>query len=190
MSVQDVERPVNKRTAQLEEALRKARVLDAEYLDSRAKVSDLRFLRLEALRDQLLKVVAHEELANAFMTLQTIPGDPPRLIIDDLSHIVMEPDPRTYTFIHDGPESRKVLIESEDKAEVEAKVTEYIAHQILEIQRRLPLPDQSAKSGKNGGVGGLALFMFWLAGAITGAAAVYLYLDPDAFGLILKQLFP
>ncbi len=190
MSIQSVERSVNKRTAQLEKALRRARAQDAEYRDSRAKVNDLRFLRLEALRDQLLKVADHEELSNAFITLRAIPGDPPRLIIDDLSHIVMEPDPRTYTFIHDGPESRKVLIESEHKVEVEAKVTEYIAHKILETQRRLPLPDQPKKSGKNSRVGGLALLMFWLAGAITGAAAAYLYVDTDAFGLILKLLSP
>ncbi len=188
MSTQDAERPGNIRAAQLEETLKRARDSDADHFDSRAKVSDLRFLRLDALREQLFKAVEGEELVDTFLTMRAIPGDPPRLIVDESSHIVMEPDPRTYTFVHDGPEARKVLLESEDKAEVETKVTEYVAHRILELKRLSPLPVDAKKTHKSGRIGGLALLMFWLAGVAMGAAAMYAYLNPEAVQTLLQSL--
>ncbi len=185
MSTRDAERSDNIRTRQLEEALKKAREADADQFDARAKVSDLRFLRLDALGESLKEIIAGGTFTNSFVTLRAIPTDPPRLIVDDSSHIVMEPDPRTYTFIHDGPDSRKVLLESEDKQEVEAKVTAYVAHRILELQRQSSGPEVAVPERKASGAGALALLMFWLVGVLMGAAGLYLYMQPEIIQAIL-----
>ncbi|MEM7428396.1 MAG: hypothetical protein AAF441_20075 [Pseudomonadota bacterium] len=174
--------PAKEQTRKLEEALQRARAADAEVFDVRAKVRDLRYLRLDALRERLEHVVAENTLAKSFLTLRTIPGDPPRLILDECSHIVMQPDPRTFAFIHDGPETRQVLIETGDLAAVEEKVADYIAHRILEISRDAgsePAPEEARRSA---GAGPLTLLLFWLFGTAMGAVAVYIYLLPEILG--------
>ncbi len=181
MSKQEAEKSGTDGAPSLEAALRDARASDADYLDSRAKVSDLRFLRLDALREEIAKILGQEKGAEDLFSLNALPGDPPRLIIDAASHVVMEPDPRTYTFILDGPEARQVLCETDERREIESKVTEYIAHRILEQQRAAGTGPVAAKPDKAGGSGVGALLGFWLTGVIMGGLAVYAYLHPERF---------
>ena len=171
--------PANQQTQKLEEALQRVRAADAELFDVRAKVSDLRYLRLDALRERLEALAASSELAQAFLTLRTLPTDPPRLIVDDSSHIVMHPDPRTYVFAQDEPDVRQVLIESADVDVVEEKVADYIAHRLLSLQRAGSVSEAEAPVQKPGGAGPMTLLSFWIAGAAMGAAALYAYLNPE-----------
>ena len=165
--------PANQQTQKLEETLQRVRAADAELFDVRAKVSDLRYLRLDALRERLEALAASSELAQAFLTLRTLPTDPPRLIVDDSSHIVMHPDPRTYVFAQDGPDVRQVLIESADVDVVEEKVADYIAHRLLSLQRAGSVSEAEAPVQKPGGAGPMTLLCLWIAGAAMGAAALY-----------------
>ena len=171
--------PANQQAQKLEEALQRVRAADAELFDVRAKVSDLRYLRLDALRERLEALAASSELAQAFLTLRTLPTDPPRLIVDDSSHIVMHPDPRTYVFEQDGPDVRQVLIESADVDVVEEKVADYIAHRLLSLQRAGSVSEAEAPVQKPGGAGPMTLLSFWIAGAAMGAAVLYAYLNPE-----------
>ncbi len=178
MSKETANQSAADRTALLEEALQRARASQAEFLDARANVSDLRFLRLDALASGLAEITQGQEGLDVFMTLKAIPGDPPRLIVDSSSHVVMEPDPRTYMLIHDGPSERKVLCETENRREIEEKLVEYIAHRIIEHERAAGEPAATpANVSKNNR---LSHFLFWLAGAVMGALAVFGLLQADS----------
>lgn len=185
MSNQDAERSVSSRTALLEEALRRARVSQAELLDAKANVSDLRFLRLDALAEELGKITQGQPNLDVFMTLKAIPGDPPRLIVDASSHVVMEPDPRTYMLIYDGPEERKILCETESRKEIEEKLTDYIANRIVERERAiggsLDTPKTPRKNNK------ISYLLAFALGTLLGALAVLAYFHPD--GLMTLEIF-
>ena len=173
MSKQEAERSVASRTALLEEALQRARASQAEFLDAKANVSDLRFLRLEALAEEMASITRGQTGLDVFMTLKAIPGDPPRLIVDASSHVVMEPDPRTYMLIHDGPEERKILCETESRREIEEKLTEYVAHRIVEQERATgdspQKPEPPHKNNK------LNYFLIWLIGVLMGVLGLFAY---------------
>ena len=182
MAKPDTDNAVNQQTQKLEEALQRARAADAELFDVRAKVSDLRYLRLEELRERLEAMTAGDPLAKTILTLRTLPGDPPRLIIDESAHVVMQPDPRSYTVIHDGPETRQTLIESQDADEAETKIADYIAHRLLELKRAEPEEAEKPVS-KPDRAGPLLLLIFWLFGAAMGGVAAYVYLVPSLIAL-------
>ncbi|MCP5081548.1 MAG: hypothetical protein GY948_07605 [Alphaproteobacteria bacterium] len=173
MSKQEAERSVASRTALLEQALQRARASQAEFLDAKANVSDLRFLRLDALADGMAKITRGQTNLDVFMTLKAIPGDPPRLIVDASSHVVMEPDPRTYMLIYDGPEERKVLCETESQREIEEKLTEYVAHRIVAQERAtgdaLEKPETPQKNNR------LNYFLVWSIGVMMGVLALFAY---------------
>ena len=173
MSKQEAERSVASRTALLEEALQRARASQAEFLDAKANVSDLRFLRLDALAEEMTKITRGQTGLDVFMTLKAIPGDPPRLIVDASSHVVMEPDPRTYMLIYDGPEERKVLCETESRREIEEKLTEYVAHRIVEHERDAKdAPETAETSQKNNR---LNYLLIWLIGVMMGVLGLFAY---------------
>lgn len=178
MSKQEAERSAASRAALLEEALRRARASQADFLDARANVADLRFLRLEALAEEMAKITEGQRNLDVFMTLKAIPGDPPRLIVDGASHVVMEPDPRTYMLIYDGPEERKVLCETEERREIEEKLTEYVAHRIVENERAVgEAAQEPAKPAKPG----RSTYLFvWLLGVAMGALALYGYMNAES----------
>ena len=101
-----------------------------------------------------------------------------RFKLDANSHVVMEPGPRTYMLIYDGPEDRKVLCETENRREIEEKLTEYVAHRIVEHERVLgEAPETPEKPIKNNN---LPYFLFWLLGAAMGAAALFGYIHMDS----------
>ncbi len=169
----------------LEQALQRARASQAEFLDAKANVSDLRFLRLDALAEEMAKITEGQRDLEVYMTLRAIPGDPPRLIVDANSHVVMEPGPRTYMLIYDGPEDRKVLCETENRREIEEKLTEYVAHRIVEHECVLgEAPETPEKPIKNNK---LPYFLFWLLGAAMGAAALFGYIHADS--LLTHEFF-
>lgn len=185
MSNQDANRSVSTRTAKLEEALRRARASQVEFLDAKANVSDLRFLRLDALAEEMAKITKGQPNLDVFMTLKAVPGDPPRLIVDANSHVVMEPDPRTYMLIYDGPEDRKVLCETENLREIEEKLTEYVAHRIVEQERAVgELSENPAITNNNSK---LPYVLVFLLGAALGALALFAYIHADS--LLTSEFF-
>ena len=185
MSKKEAERSATGRAALLEEALRRARASEADFLDARANVADLRFLRLEALADEMAKITKGQSNLDVFMTLRAIPGDPPRLIVDASSHVVMEPDPRTYMLIYDGPEERKVLCETEERREIEEKLTEYVAHRIVERERALGAPSEAPEKKEKSRRS--AYLLVWCLGAVMGALALYGYYNSES--LMELQIF-
>ncbi len=185
MSKQEAERSAASRTALLEEALQRARASQADFLDARANVSDLRFLRLDALAEELAKITRGQKNLDVFMTLKAIPGDPPRLIVDANSHVVMEPDPRTYMLIYDGPDERKVLCETESRREIEEKLTDYVAHRIVEQERAIGEPSEKPEPLSNNSR--LPYVFIWFLGVAMGALALFGYLHAES--LLGSEIF-
>jgi len=116
---------------QFTEALRKARVAEAAQLDALQNVKDARGLRLSALRESLLPHLKGHPMAEGFTELAIQPGDTPRLWIDLISSVIIEPDTRTYKLIQDSNGRREVLHETENLADMSSAVLRYIAHRVI-----------------------------------------------------------
>ncbi|MDE2446494.1 MAG: hypothetical protein KGO94_09960, partial [Alphaproteobacteria bacterium] len=95
-------------------ALRDARLSAASKLDAVLEVSDARALRLDALRAEVLPVVSVNAEARSMFALTLEPGAAPKLWIDLISSVVMEPDPRTFRLVQDQESRRETLFETTD----------------------------------------------------------------------------
>jgi hypothetical protein len=121
----------------LKEAMREARI---ELAERTAVVVDLRnaeLARLELLNEALDPLFADIPPEVEMFDRGAVPGDPPRLWIDMIAHVVMGRDKRTYRFLQDTRYGRRVLAESQDVAEIVAAVTRYVARRLIERERVL-----------------------------------------------------
>ena len=153
--------------------LRQARAADAAHLEAVHAISDAASLRLQMLKDELAGIVAAAPQAREAFELALAPGDTPRLWIDLITSVVMEPDPKTYRLLRDG----HGVFETADRAEMVQQVKLAMAHGIIARKRRAAvrgLTDgaserYSAVALAVAGVGGFALGALALA-----SAAIYL----------------
>ena len=152
---------------ELTTALREARLAAASKLDATLDLADARALRLDALRAELLPIVEGHADAQALFNLNVQPGATPKLWLDLISSVVMEPDPRTYRLVQDQDSRREKLFESSDLKEMSAYVVKYLAHRMIaheKMARRLvPLPERPIRSYSL-----FDLVYVWVTGAIVG----------------------
>jgi hypothetical protein len=121
----------------LKEAVRQARI---ELAERTAVVVDMRnaeVTRLELLNEALDPVFAEIPDGIELFDRGVTPGDPPRLWIDMIAHVVMGRDKRVYRFVQDTRYGRRVLAESAEIAEMVAAVTAYVARRLVERERVL-----------------------------------------------------
>jgi hypothetical protein len=146
-------------------ALRKARVAEAAHFEAVLDIRDAQTLRLQVLKDDL-EPAAMSEDAKRYFDLVLLAGDPPRLWIDLVGYVVMEPNPRTYRLMQDTQSSREILHETTDRAAMAAKVREYMAHRLVARQRQLvsSIAPRAERSGYSTG----ALILAWLSGLAVG----------------------
>ena len=116
---------------QLTDALRKARLAQAAQLDSILALRDARAIRLETIRAELSVQLKADPNACALFDLILLPGEAPKLWIDLISSIVMEPDPATYRLVQDHESRRTVLFESRDLDEMVQFAVKYMAHRLV-----------------------------------------------------------
>ena len=116
---------------ELTKALREARLASAAKLDAALGLSDARALRLDALRAELAPIVAAHAEAKSLFDLNVQAGETPKLWLDLISSVVMEPDPRTYRLVLDQDNRRETLFESANINEMSAHVVKYLAHRIV-----------------------------------------------------------
>ena len=123
--------------SRLKEALRKARVDQAERTGVVVDLHDAEVARLELLNEALDPVF--EELpANADMFDRGISrGETPRLWIDPVAHVAMGRDKRIYRFLQDTRYGRTVLAETGNVVEMVDAVTKYLAQRLIERERAL-----------------------------------------------------
>jgi hypothetical protein len=116
---------------ELTKALREARLASAAKLDATLGLSDARALRLDALRAELAPIIAANADAASLFNLTVQAGETPKLWLDLISSVVMEPDPRTYRLMQDQDNRRETLFESSNMSDMRAYTVKYLAHRIV-----------------------------------------------------------
>jgi hypothetical protein len=116
-------------------ALKDARLTEAAQFEAILDLRDAKSLRLEGLRIALLPALSNHPTARKLFDLNVQPGTNPRLWIDLISSVVMEPDPRTYRLLQDHNSQRQVLFETEDADEMTQFLMRYLAHRIIAHER-------------------------------------------------------
>ena len=156
---------------QFTDALRKARLAEAAQLDAFQNVREARALRLAALRESLLPDLKGHPLAEGFSELNIQSGETPRLWIDLISSVVVEPDTRNYRLEQERDGRRELLHESDDLKEMSAAVLRYIAHRVIAREKAsagqaMPRRD----SGREYNLG--EMVYVWFTGAALGVLAM------------------
>jgi hypothetical protein len=121
----------------LDQALKNARLLQAAQLEAMVNVRDARVLRLEALRDSLQPELGQRKELGDLFELNVQDSDRPKLWLDLISVVEMEPDPGTYRLVQDHNSHREILFETKDAEEIRQKVIQHVAHRAVERERRV-----------------------------------------------------
>ena len=162
-------------------ALREARLASAAKLDAVLGVADARALRLDALRAELAPIFDTNSDAKALFALNVQAGETPKLWLDLISSVVMEPDPRTYRLIQDQDNRRETLFETDDIMAMSACIVKYLAHRLVAHEKMArgvsPLPGKFQKS-----YSAIDLIYVWITGAALGVLGLMIV------GMLLGKL--
>jgi hypothetical protein len=121
----------------LKEAMRQARI---ELAERSAVIVDMRnaeVARLELLDEALDPIFAEVPPHVELFDRGVVPGDPPRLWIDMIAHVVMARDKRVYRFVQDTQYGRRIIAESGEIDEIVEAVTRYVARRLIERERMI-----------------------------------------------------
>lgn len=132
-----------KPAAGLTEAIRAIRIDEAERTGVVVALREADIARLDILHDRLKPVLADVPRGIDLFDVAVTPGMTPRLWIDMIAFVEIARDKRSYRFLQDTREGRRVMIESADVAAVADRVTAYIARRLIERERLLALPPAS-----------------------------------------------
>jgi hypothetical protein len=151
-------------------ALRKARLAEAAHFEAVLGIKDSKSLRLQALQDDLAPAVAATPEASKIFDLALVPGEPPRLWIDLISSVVMEPDYRTYRLLQDNQSGRETLFETLNRDEMLNFLKSYMAHRMIARERLVAsaTPALPHLIGYSTG----AIIYAWLSGFMLGLLAL------------------
>ncbi len=122
----------------LRQAVREARIEAAERSAVIVELRDAEAARLEMLNealDPVFKQIAPEHLDLFDRGISQ--GTTPRLWIDNVAHVTMGRDKRTYRLLVDTLYGRKVLAESHEMEPVVAAVTRYVAGRLVAREQAL-----------------------------------------------------
>lgn len=121
----------------LKDALRKARVDQAERTSVVVDLYDAEIARLEILNEALDPVFNEIPTEVDLFDRGISRGETPRLWIDPIAHVVMGRDKRVYRFVQDTRYGRKVLAETGNVVEMVDAITRYLAQRLIERERAL-----------------------------------------------------
>jgi hypothetical protein len=172
----------------LTDALRRARIADAERTDVVVELREAERARLDMLADELRGVFAELPADDDQFLNSVVPGNPPRLWIDATSFVIIGRDRRLYRFLKDTRLGRTVILETASIDDMADCITNYIAERVIERERAIEgdwLIRRAAHDGArapnkfrdavsdNRGVGWvLAAFLF---GVLIGVAGLLAY---------------
>jgi hypothetical protein len=188
----------------LSDAMREVRIAKADRNDVVVDLKDADRARLEILAEQLKPVIEEIPADDDQFDFAISTGLQPRLWVDATSHVMLARDRRTYRFVRDTRQGRVVLCETADIKQVQERVTNYVAERIVERQRMLegdmePLREGARASGgyaasQEAAYAGAAKkdewsefsagLIWFSAGALTGAALIFLWLWDRIPGIV------
>jgi len=176
----DEAKPEEPQPQRLKDALRKARVEQAERTGVVVDLHDAEVARLELLNEALDPLFAEVPPEVDLFDRGISRGETPRLWIDAIAHVHMGRDKRVYRFVQDSRYGRKVLAENANIPEIVEAVTRYVAQRLIERERALadgstPLPGDLRRERRRRHGRALRAFLFGLfAGVATLVAAALL----------------
>ena len=121
----------------LTQAIRQLRIDVAERSDVVVELRDAELARLELLDEALDPLFGEIPPEVDIFDRGLSQGEPPRLWIDMVAHVVMGRDKRQYRFVQDTRFGRKVLAESTAIEEIVDAVTRYVATRLIERDKAL-----------------------------------------------------
>jgi hypothetical protein len=121
----------------LREALRKARVDQADRSGTVVDLQDAELARLEILNEALDPLFEELPATVDLFDRGISRGETPRLWLDAVTHVDMGRDKRVYRFLQDTRYGRKVLAETGNVVEIVDAVTKYVAQRLIERERAL-----------------------------------------------------
>lgn len=119
----------------LQDAIRRMRVVATERADGLADLSAAERARLELLAEELAEVFRAVPPEADFFAFSVSPGENPRLWIDMTTHVAMGRDRRTYRFLKDTRLGRTVILETADLGAMADCVTDYVAERVIEREK-------------------------------------------------------
>ena len=162
------------KTNALTTALKEARLAEAARFDAIARVHDARTLRLEALRDSLLPEIAGDPNLRQLVEVNVQDGEVPRLWIDLITHVEMEPDPKSYRLVQAFELGRETTFETREAEQMKLHVLRHIAHRAVVLDRalagKMPLNERRKST-----YGLIELVYVWLTGIAFGALGLLAY---------------
>jgi hypothetical protein len=130
-------KPEEPQPQRLKDALRQARVDQAERTGVVVDMHDADLARLELLNEALDPLFSEIPAGVDLFDRGVSRGETPRLWIDAVAHAGMGRDKRIYRFVQDSRYGRKVLAESASIPEMVEVVTKYVAQRLIERERAL-----------------------------------------------------
>lgn len=127
------------RPRRLRDALRQARIDAADRTGVVVDLRDAEVARLEILSEALDPLFSDIPDSIELFDRGISRGDPPRLWIDVVAHVVMGRDKRTYRFVQDTRHGRIVLSESNEVRPIVDAVTNYVARRMIEREHALAI---------------------------------------------------
>ena len=124
-------------TPDLQAAVRRARLEDAERSSMAADLRQAEMARLESLNDALGPVFAQLPREAEMFDHGLVPLDKPRLFIDMIAYVEMARDRRTFRFMQDSRAGRALIAESEDVVRMAEAVTFYLGRRVVEREKAL-----------------------------------------------------
>jgi hypothetical protein len=166
-SVKTIARPAASRS--LREAIRQARLEEAERLDLSADHRDGEIARLELLKAELEAVFAELPAHDDRFNLTLVPSRPARLWIDLFTYAAIDDGSGAYLFVRNSENGRRTLFSSTNVADIADRITRYMAQEIV---RRERLEGAFAEPGRMDRIGGESASSSTGMGVVIAAFAI------------------
>lgn len=145
-SVKTIARPAASRS--LREAIRNARLEEAERLDRSADRRDGEIARLELLKAELETIFAELPDHDDRFNLVLVPSRPARLWIDLFTYAAIDDASGAYRFVRNSENGRRTLFSATNVADIADRITRYIAEEIVRRERQEVAPDEAGRPAR------------------------------------------
>ena len=176
-SVKAIAQPAASRS--LRQAIRQARLEEAERLDLSADHRDGEIARLELLKAELEAVFAELPAHDDRFNLALVPSRPARLWIDLFTYAAIDDASGAYLFVRNSENGRRTLLSSTSVADIADRITRYMAEEIVRRERLEGAFAESGRMDSNGGepasssAGMSVVIAAFAIGLLTGVAGLF-----------------
>ncbi len=175
-SVKAIARPAASRS--LGDAIREARLEEAQRLDVTADNRDGEMARLELLRAELETIFAEIPREDDRFNLSLVPSRPARLWIDLFTYVAIDEGAGAYLFVRNSENGRRTLFSTSNVADMADRIMTYVAHEIVRRERmEAALMDHGVRqeiiTPEDKGAPSRMALMAFVIGVLTGAAGLF-----------------